>query len=180
MKLITTTTAAVLLGLSSIAMAGSDTGPYVGFSVGQASLDFDEANIDINDDDNGYKVFGGFNFGWIPMINVGGELAYVNLGSPKGADGSSDVSLESSGYTAFAVVGANIAPFIGVFGKLGYFFWDVDLSQGSNVSDSGSDNAIGVGAKAQLGSIAVRAEFERFKLDSADIDYFSVGAYYTF
>ena len=179
MKLITTTTAAVLLGLSSTVMAGNDTGPYVGFSVGQASLDFDEASVDINDDDNGYKVFGGFNFGWIPLINIGGELAYVNLGSPKGSEGTSNVSLESSGYTAFAVVGANIAPFIGVFGKLGYFFWDVDMNQ-VNVSDSGSDNAIGVGAKAQLGSIAVRAEFERFKLDDADIDYFSVGAFYTF
>ena len=40
--------------------------------------------------------------------------------------------------------------------------------------------AYGVGIKFQIGSAAVRAEYERFEVEDADIDFISAGVTWTF
>jgi hypothetical protein len=48
------------------------------------------------------------------------------------------------------------------------------------LDDSGSDPAYGAGVRFQLGSLALRAEYEVFDIDVAEIEYVSVGAAWTF
>ena len=158
-----------LLGAPATTFAGADSGLYIGGGVGDASVKdgaFDES-------DSSYKVFGGYNFGVIPLIDLAIEASYVDFGSPS----SSTDKVEITAVNAFGLAGLSFGPF-GVFAKAGAINWDMDSSlDGSN---SGSDPAYGVGARFALGSFAVRAEYELYDVDQADVEMLSVSAVFTF
>lgn len=178
--------AVTLFSLSGAVFAGSESGLYVGASVGSASVDYtdsdpDVGDIDFDDDDVGYKIFAGYNLGMIPIVDVAVEGAYVDFGEFKGdINNVGDNKLEVTGWTLAALAGANLGP-VGLFGKVGAINWDGDLDTSlGSASDDGTDPLYGVGAKFQLMSIQVRAEYELFDLEDSDIDFFSVGAAWTF
>lgn len=174
-----TTFAAVLLTTSGIATAGSESGLYLGASLGSSSIDFNVDNVDLNDDDTAYKIFLGYNLGLIPFIDLAIEGSYVDFGSASSIDvGNTDVGV--TGLSAFGLAGFKLGP-IGLFGKAGFINWDSesDVLQ-AQLDDSGSDPAYGIGARFQLGSLAIRAEYEIFDIDTVDIDYYSVGVAWTF
>jgi len=184
-KILFPLSAAIALILASQAQAGSDSGFYIGGSIGQASLDYSDSDpdfedVDFEDDDTGYKVFGGYNFGLLPLVDVAAEVAYVDFGSMEDDISGTTVKLDSSALTAAGVVGLKLGLF-GLFGKVGVVNWDTDVRAfGFDDSESGTDPYYGIGAKIQLGSLAVRGEYEIFELDNVDVDYFSVGASITF
>lgn len=159
--------------LSPMALAGSDSGLYAGGSFGTSEISEDDF-----DDATGYKIFGGYNFGMVPFVNLAAELSYLDFGSFDAEVGSTTV--DATALALSVLVGFDFGP-VGVFGKAGYFSWDaeVDSDQG-NTSDDGTDPAYGIGAKFQLGPFSLRAEYEVFDLDGTDIDFYSVGAAYTF
>jgi outer membrane immunogenic protein len=160
--------------LSPMALAGGDSGLYIGGSAGTTEISEDE----LDDDATGYKIFGGYNFGMVPFVNLAAELSYLDFGS---FDADVDnVSVDSTAWALSALVGFDFGP-VGLFGKAGYFAWDADFdSDFGSASEDGTDPAYGIGAKFQLGSFALRAEYEVFDLDGTDIDFYSVGAAYTF
>jgi len=176
--------ATVLVAFASVAQAGDDSGIYIGGSVGYASVDYSKNDGDINfdDDDTAYKVFVGYNFGIIPLIDLGVEGSYVDFGSQDGRlAGTNGNTIEVTGWDAFGVAGLTFGPF-GIFAKAGMIAWNADLDTRSfgNSTDSGNDPAYGIGAKFQIASFAIRAEYEYFDLDNVDLDFISVGAAYTF
>lgn len=186
MKRITLSVLAVPLAiLSSTVYAGSDSGFYVGASVGSAQIDYTEddpvvGDIDFDDDDAGYKIFGGYNIGIIPIVDVAVEVAYVDFGTFDGAIDTTKSELEVDGYTGAALAGVNLGP-VGLFLKAGVISWDGDISTAvGGASEDGTDPLYGIGAKFQLSSFQVRAEYELYDLDEIDVDYFSLGAAYTF
>ena len=176
-----------LVGLPSVAAAGSDSGFYIGGSIGSAKLDYqdedpDFGDVDFDDSDTGYKIFAGYNIGLLPLVDLAVEGAYVDFGSQDGAiNNVSGNSVEVDAWTGAGLAGVNLGP-IGLFGKVGFVRWDGDIKSSTlgNGSDSGTDPLYGVGVKFQLFSFQVRAEYELFDLGDIDIDYFSVGAAYTF
>lgn len=171
--------------VSSAALAGSESGFYIGGSVGNAEADYsdddrDLGDIDFNDDDTGYKIFAGYNFGIVPLLNLAVEGAYVDFGSLEDKIEDATVEVDLDAITLTGLVGFDLGP-VGLFGKAGVVDWDGDVEAlGDSDSESGTDPVYGVGAKIQLGSFAVRAEYEYYDLDKFEIDYFSVGAAYTF
>lgn len=176
-----------LLAVSGNALAGSDSGLYLGASVGQAELDFDDdlpdvndvdVDIDFDDEDTAYKIFAGYNLGLIPLIDLAVEGAYVDFGKFNGSVGSfGDSDFEVDGWTGAALAGVKLGP-VGLFGKAGFISWDGELD---NIGDEdGTDPLYGVGARITLFSFQVRAEYERYELDNFDINYYSLGAAYTF
>ncbi|MFZ5603465.1 MAG: outer membrane beta-barrel protein [Pseudomonadota bacterium] len=177
--------AITLAGTASLAQAGGESGFYLGGSVGNASLDISDNDpefpVEFDDEDMAYKGFAGYNIGVIPMLNLAVEGAYVNFGTYEGEiAGLSGNEIDVDGFIFSGLVGFDLGP-IGLFGKMGMLSWDNEISSDSfDESDSGTDPAYGVGAKFQIGSIAVRAEYEMFDLDDADIDFYSVGAAFTF
>lgn len=179
MTKLTSAIAATLLVMGSVsANAGSDTGVYIGGSIGSANVDFSVGEYDFDESDTGFKVFGGYNFGWIPTLNIAAEVAYVDFGSQE--DGSANVSTDFNTITAQGILGFDMGP-LGLFGKVGVSNWDGDFEVlDQEDSDSGTDPVYGLGAKAQLGSIAVRAEYEIFDIDGEDVDFYSLGASITF
>ena len=154
--------------------AGADSGLYIGGSVGQSAL---EADFNFDEKDTGYKVLVGYNFGLVPLVDLAVEADYRDFGSFEGGGLSADVVA----FDVFGVAGLNFGPF-GVFAKAGYSDSDVDTVF-ENVKDSSSESnmAYGLGAKFQLASIALRAEYETFDMDDVDdLSMISVGATITF
>lgn len=168
-----------LTGLSmmtpAVVYAGADSGFYIGGGVGNASVD----GNDYNASDSSYKVFGGYNIGFIPLVDFAVEASYVDFGQPS----SNNVSVDLNGYDAFGLAGLSFGPF-GLFVKAGVIDWDYDVSNsvtGASSSDSGSDPAYGIGARFSAGSFAVRVEYELFDVNSDyDFTMTSVSAVYTF
>lgn len=154
--------------LSNTAFAGADSGFYIGAGVGDAS--YDEQDFDEND--TGYKVFGGYNIGFIPLVDFAVEASYVDFGSPS----NTVLDVEATGFNAFGLAGLSFGPF-GIFAKAGMLNWDSDTTFGG---DSGTDPAYGLGARFAIGSFAVRAEYELYDLDGVDIDMVSVSGVFTF
>ena len=184
-KLPSLLTFAAAVSFSGLAFAGSDSGFYLGASLGAANVDYSEnddgVEIEFDDTDTGYKYFVGYNLGIVPFLNLAVEGGYVDLGSVEGEIANiTGNKIEANGWTAYGVGGFDLGP-IGLFAKVGYFSWESDLkTRFGDDSESGTDPAFGIGGKIQLGSIAVRAEYEMFDLEDVDIDYASVGVSYTF
>jgi hypothetical protein len=65
---------------------------------------------------------------------------------------------------------------------MGMIRWNADTTlDGATSSDSGTDPAYGIGARFQLFSFSVRAEYELFDVEGLkDLSMFSVSALYTF
>lgn len=176
-----------LLLLPGAVFAGSDSGLYVGASVGSTQIDFTEddpdlGKVDFDDDDAGYKLFAGYNLGLIPLIDLAVEGAWVDFGQFDGSINniSGRAGLDVNGWTLAGLAGVKLGP-IGLFAKVGAIDWDGDLEGDYNSgSDDGTDPLYGVGARFQLMSFQVRAEYETFDVNNIDVDYFSVGAAYTF
>ncbi len=168
--------ALALLLVSSTAWAGGDSGIYLGASLGSAGLDVSTGGVSYDDSATGYKIFGGYNFGLIPLVNVGVEASYVDFGTAE--DSGTETSV--TGIDAFGLAGVNMGPIM-LFGKVGAIMWDGEMtgSFGSG-DDSGTDPAYGIGLQFQLLSIALRAEYEMFSTDAVDISFVSAGVSYTF
>lgn len=160
------------LAMPASALAGADSGFYIGAGAGDASV----KDADFDASDSAYKVFGGYNIGFIPLVDFALEASYVDFGNPSTSIGN----VEVSGVNAFGLAGLSFGPF-GIFAKAGMLSWDSDATfSGVNTSESGSDPAYGVGARFAIGSFAVRAEYELYDVDNADLDMVSVSGVFTF
>jgi OOP family OmpA-OmpF porin len=172
---------AATCGATAQAQADNPTGFYFGGGFGQFNLDIDD--IDdvgtglegaIDDNDNAYKIFAGWRI--LPFLAV--EAAYVNLGKPgdqissSGSDGR--YSVEADGFSPSVIGSIPLGP-VELFGKVGYYFYDVKARVNFNngevfTSDSSGDDLVfgaGVGITL-LQRLHVRAEWERFDIDNTD------------
>lgn len=166
-------TLSLVLALPTVALAGSESGFYLGAGIGQTDIE----TRAFDDDDSAYKFFGGYNFGIVPLVDIAIEASYVDFGNP----GSGPVDIDITGQNVFGLVGFKAGP-VGLFAKAGLINWDTELSIGSiRDDDSGTDPAYGVGARLQFGSLAVRAEYELYDVsDVKDLTMLSASVVYTF
>lgn len=192
MNSVTKTMHGVLLGLATVlfavnAHAGAESGLYIGGGIGNASVEATDSNpvdgsdLDFDESDAGFKVFAGYNFGLLPLLNLAVEGGYVDFGAPEGRIAGQNLSYEVNGIDAFGLAGANLGPVM-IFAKGGFISWDSDSVVGSRAGDdSGTDPAYGVGAQIQLLSIGIRAEYERYEVsDLKSLDLISASLTYTF
>lgn len=153
-----------------VATAQAESGLYLGGSFGNATLDFENPDSDINvkDDDIGYKFFGGFKFTLLAV-----EAGYVDFGKVE----KSGFSGELSGFNAFGVLSFGLGP-VDVFGKLGGFVWESDFEAAQETyKDDGFDPVAGVGLGFNLGNVGIRGEYEFYDIDNFDeVAMLSLGA----
>jgi outer membrane protein with beta-barrel domain len=182
-------TIAGLLAGTSTAYA-DDTGIYAGGSLGQSRTDFSDDILDdiFDGKDTAFKIFGGYRI----LDWLGVEAEYVDLGeiTLKGnATSIADFRLEESGFAAFGVLYWKLTA-VDLFVKGGLVASQAHVRASGSLfgafdqTDNGTDLAYGIGGQVRLGSWAVRAEYERFELDTGnDFDspeLLSVGVTYTF
>ncbi|MCP3941833.1 MAG: porin family protein [Desulfobacteraceae bacterium] len=160
----------------------------------------------LDDEDHGFKVFGGFRFN----DYVGIEMTYANFGeaSLKGNTGDTfaangitysflrDNSSVTQKVWALSVGGVFFLPldkvtgvkqlkWITPFGKIGSYYWDSDLeasnTSGSvSASDNGVDLFFGLGLDINLPrNFVIRGEWERYNGDD-DIDAWSANLLFRF
>lgn len=151
------------------------------------------SSADFDDDDLGWKVFAGYNINQY----FAAEIGYVDLGEAEGTittsaplASRSNFDFDLDGFTFAGIVKYPFMPNFDVFGKVGGFVWDAEAEASirvgnfSNViseDEDGTDFFFGLGAEYEFtNNVGVRAEWERFSPDDADVDFFSLGVTYDF
>jgi OmpA-OmpF porin, OOP family len=175
--------------ISAPALSQQDTGWYAGLNIGQskakdACTGVFGPGVSCDEKDTAWNVFGGYQFN----ANFGAELGYVDLGEAKASfAGFGNATVEAKG---FEVVGVGTWPIdqqFSVYGRLGFFRWDVDLNDGTGLvgsaSESGTDLTYGFGVKYKFTrDVALRAGYQRYNdvgdanlTGQADVDVLYVG-----
>lgn len=174
---------ALAAGLAALTANAVDNGIYLGGSVGEASVKFDDrfdgvrATYDASS--TGYKLIGGWRF--LDWLSV--EANYLDLGQGDDKVLGEKIETDVSGISVAAVGFLPIGP-VDLFARVGAIAWEADIEApglGVRGSDDGTDLAYGVGAQFRVWSLSIRGEYERFEIADADtVDMISVGVTWTF
>ncbi len=193
--LITSALLSTLLSTAALADSGNF---YAGISAGKSDIDTDVSNLtgtaSLDEDDKGFKLSGGYQYN----ENIAVEVHYTDLGEAELNGNSGDtfvldgttfaftandvkVTSEGESYGIAAVFSFPLTDAIKPFARIGIQHWEIDGSVTSTAgnadfSDDGTDPFYGVGVDVQLSdSIALRAEYEHYELDSEDAEFLAVG-----
>jgi OmpA-OmpF porin, OOP family len=183
--------AALALTAAMAAQADVQPGFYAGAGVGTTKLSddgFDDAGVDVDDTDTGFKIFGGYSFN----RNLAIEVSYFDLGEVSGGFndpfiGNVSFDVGISGLNASVVGRLPVSETFSLFGKLGVASYDLDghatisgVGSGSD-SQSETDMTYAVGAALSFGGPwEVRVEFETIDVDNGTANMLSVGGVYRF
>ena len=161
--------------LTSLPAAAADNGIYLGGSIGQTGVQIDEFDYDA--DATSYKVIAGWRFlDWLAV-----EGNYIDFGSADDTVSGTRLETDLSGVSLSAVGFLPAGP-VDLFARVGAVDWSADLSAEGFGRDSedGTDFTYGVGAQFRVWSLSIRAEYEVFDFEDADVDMLSVGVTWTF
>jgi OOP family OmpA-OmpF porin len=175
--------AGVLLGCVAGPVSAQQTGAYAGGSIGMTSVDVCDGVgafgvTDCDDQDIGFKIFGGFRLN----ENFAAEVGYVDLGEVSLAGPAGSGSIETDGFQFAGVGRLPINEQFDVFAKIGLYMWDLSASgPGGSADDDGTDIMFGFGGAWNFTEqLALRAEWERFDLDGDNVDLLSLGLQFNF
>lgn len=169
--------------VASLALAASpatagDEGFYLGAGAGQVNLEVDDvlgAGINFDEDDTGFKIFGGYKF--LPWLGV--EAAYLDGGNPslKASDGilSGELAVDLQAFVAAATFTLPLGDKFELFVKPGIAYWKSStsafVSDGSivylDIKQDDDDSAFFVGAGAAFNfseNFGIRLEYEWFEV----------------
>lgn len=171
-----------IVGLTFGAAVHAEVAPgfYAGASIGEASIEVEDADFDSSD--TSFKVFGGYSFNQYFAV----ELAWFDAGNPDERFGSAVVDVELSGLNASAVGRIPVSDAFTLFGKAGFASYDAEVSarvgNGTVFSEEGSDDDVsfGVGAEFSFGQFGLRAEYEMVDASDAEFNLLSVGGVFRF
>jgi len=85
------------LTIPAAVFAGADSGFYIGAGAGSATV----KDTDFDASDSAYKIFDGYNIGFIPLVDFAVEASYVDFGNPSTSLGN----VEVTGFNAFGLAG---------------------------------------------------------------------------
>ena len=170
-----TATAAIIAGWASTASAlDFPSGFYVGGGLGFSRLSdsvCDQlpgtigAQLRCDEQDVAWKVYAG----WQPIRWVGVEAGYLDLGETTASGGITNLKAQADGGTLALTFTAPYIERIGLYGKVGAFFWDGELSGKLFGTDIGSVTAddtstfLGIGLRYPFGDhFGVGVEWERY------------------
>jgi OmpA-OmpF porin, OOP family len=177
----------VVLAIAALVVAASEVqaqGFYLGGAYSQAAVN--ETVID--DNSNAWKLMLGYEF----PFPVGIEAQWVDFGELDGVieaeGGSSNVGYDARTATVALTGRVPLNDFLTLYGKAGWLFWSTDINVSGTASDphfeDGSDNGndlfFGAGLRFNFSVVSLFAEYERYKLDTVDLNAVSVGVRLTF
>jgi hypothetical protein len=137
-----------------------------------------------------------------PIAPLGVELEYIDFGNPSaGLSSAVFGGLSKADQKAVTLFGLGYlplpVPFLDVYGKLGIARLHTTAAEVSplpfcpagftsctaatfDISDSSANFAYGAGVQGKIGSLAIRAEYERISASGGNPDIFSLGVTWTF
>lgn len=165
----------VVVAVLAAPAAATETGFYVGAGLGVSSVDMrdfnpDYAGLRFEDDELGFKLFGGFRL----LKYFALEASYVDFGNVKAWEGGNiqvyaEANVGISMWSGYAVGLVPVSDKVDFFGKLGYASYDVDSNatasgETEDRSDSGSDLAYGLGVNFLFKKFGARIECDWLKI----------------
>jgi OOP family OmpA-OmpF porin len=193
----------LIASFQTAAAQAADNKFYIGAGLGQSNYDTGVSSLTgsarHDKSDTGYKLFAGYNFN--KFIAIEGHYADFGTTSLSGNTGDTFVhdgitysfaannvtltsnanSLGVAGLFSYPIT-ESIAPFV----KIGLHHWEDEGKASSsvvnyNAGDDGTDLFFGIGINIAINdSLSARLEAERYKFDSDELDYFSIGLQYNF
>jgi OOP family OmpA-OmpF porin len=173
------------LCLIATAANAADNGFYLGAGVGASEF---KSGDWVDDSDSGYKLIAGFRL----LDSFALEVNYLDFGKghatvygscPSGQCPIGAAPVEATAFSGFAV-GFLHFPLLDAFAKLGLASADTKAIVNSmSIKEDTTDVAWGAGVQAHFGSLALRGEFEQYKLKIAgeqDVQLLSISFLYTF
>lgn len=171
-----------VLGLIAPFSHAAEPGFYLGGSIGQTSADICDGLSGCDDEDTGFKIFGGYSFN----KNFAIEGGYFNPGESRVSGPGGFLSIEGSSIFVDAVGIIPLNEKFSLLGKIGLQRWEAEakgvvLGAPVSESDDGTDLKFGLGAQFDITqNFGARVEWERFDFDDTDIDFLSVGVLFRF
>jgi hypothetical protein len=194
-----------MTGASPRALADDLLGLYVGAAVGESHVrTAKQINGDTGYDFHFDRQHGAWKVvaGLRPISQLGVELEYIDFGNPSaGLSNTGLGGLSKADQKVVTVFGLGYlplpVPFLDVYGKLGIARLQTATTEVSptpscpagftscnpttfNIADSSTNFAYGAGIQGKIGSLAIRAEYERINASGGDPDIFSLGVTWTF
>jgi len=188
-------TGLAILGLASaMAFTGpalaQDTGFYAGLHIGNSSASdacdgLSGPGVSCDDKDSAWKILGGYQFNKHFAV----ELGYTDLGEVSASGGGVNAAVEA---TAFEVVAVGILPLadkFSLYGKIGMYRGDTELTSnvGVNESETNNDMTFGFGVRFDFTkNLGVRAEWQKYQdlgggnIGESDVDVISIGLIWKF
>jgi OOP family OmpA-OmpF porin len=175
--------ASAVFGLAATPAIAADNGIYLGGSIGQSGVEFDESfegeNLSFDASSTGFKAIAGWRFlDWLAV-----EGNYVDLGSGDDTIDGTRIESDINGFSLSAVGFLPVGP-VDLFARAGAINWNADVDVPSfdlSASDDGTDLTYGVGVQFRVWSLSLRGEYEVFDIDGPDnVDMFSLGVTWTF
>jgi hypothetical protein len=176
------TLAAALLSSFSSSNAQAASGLYLGAGIGQATIKDTTSAGDVDASNGAYKVFAGYRFNIIPIIDLAAEAGYTDFGKPSQNVGGQNVEYKLHGFNAAGLLIFPLGPF-DLYGKYGVNSWSLDASVGgTSQSKTGSDPFYGVGFGFYFWKVGIRAEYEQYKIKDLDrpVQMYNVNALFQF
>lgn len=175
---------AALAALPLSAVAATDgsraqPGLYLGGGVGYDKYEGEDFSGNINNDgieDERVTYKGVLGLRLSQVLSL--EAQYIDFGTSE--DGNNVV--DARGVTAGVVLHIPVFKYVNPYVKAGALFWDTDASF-NNIArdDTGNDFTYGAGLRfAVAPRLDIRAEYEGFELDEADIDHISAIVQFNF
>jgi hypothetical protein len=164
---------------ASCAYAAS--GLYLGAGLGQSTIKENTPAGSLDANDTAYKVFVGYRFNIIPIIDLAVEGGYTDFGKPSQTINNTNVEFKLHGYNAAGLLIFPLGPF-DLYGKVGMLSWSADANvAGTTSSRTGTDPFYGLGAAFYFWKMGVRAEAEQYKIKDTDrVLLYSVSALFQF
>lgn len=172
---------AAVLGLALLALPGlsaAQSSWFFGGGFGHASID----ESGISDNDTSFKLLGGFNFN--PNFAI--EGLYTDFGEFTGpVILGTRTAVEGDGFGLGVRGEIPLGTRFGLYGRVGAFFWDATAKTTGtptvSVDDSGTDVYFGVGGRLKFNeAVSIFLDFDRFSLDPADVDMWTLGLQFDF
>jgi len=171
------TFATVLFTALPFSMAHAN-GFYLGGGVGEASIEDSAGNpggVPFDESDVAWKAFLGYRFDVLPIVSLGAEVGYRDLGKPN----TSTAEYEVKGLDYAALAGVGLGP-VELFARYGGMEYDLDKTIGPvRSSFDGTAPIYGAGVRFNLLGVGVRAEYEKIDIDELDnAEMISVSVFY--
>ena len=165
----------------------ADGGFYLGGGIGEGTIRVDPANpngagnLNFDSDATSYKLFAGYRFAPLPLLNFALEAGYIDFGRPSQTSLGQRIEYKLQGADAAALAILPVGP-VDLYGKLGALYWNADRNVGGSTSSKTGSNAFyGVGLGLRLGGLGLRAEYERFEAWDLDrLEMYSLSALFQF
>jgi len=189
----------------TLVLADDPVGFYLGAAIGESHVRAAKEIIGDTDFDyrfdeqhSAWKVTAGIR----PISPLGVELEYIDFGNPSSGNTITGLGgLSQADAKALTLFGLGYlplpVPFLDIYGKLGIARLRTTATEVSplpfctvgvtpcrptifNISDSATNFAYGAGVQGKIGSLAIRAEYERISASGGNPDIFSLGVTWTF